>query len=85
MTVAGLSIRAVGDASFGPGAFFPLLDRFFGTYQLPHGQWSREYDIENHPVPPGYWRQFVYPLRSKKMPQAAADPKGGQISAAIEV
>lgn len=41
---------------------FPLLDRMFGTYHLPAGEWPSAYGIENHPVPQGYWRQFLYPF-----------------------
>jgi sterol desaturase/sphingolipid hydroxylase (fatty acid hydroxylase superfamily) len=41
---------------------FPLLDRLFGTYHLPRGQWPQGYGIEGHPVPTSYWRQFLYPF-----------------------
>jgi sterol desaturase/sphingolipid hydroxylase (fatty acid hydroxylase superfamily) len=41
---------------------FPVLDRLFGTYHLPPGQWPQGYGIEGNPVPRGYWRQFWYPL-----------------------
>jgi sterol desaturase/sphingolipid hydroxylase (fatty acid hydroxylase superfamily) len=42
---------------------FPLFDRLFGTYHLPDGAWPRGYGIEGHPVPQGYWKQFLYPFR----------------------
>lgn len=45
---------------------FPLLDRLFGTYYLPKGQWPQGYGIDGHPVPAGYWRQFLYPFRRRK-------------------
>lgn len=41
---------------------FPLLDRLFGTYHLPSGQWPSGYGIEGHPVPKSYLRQFMYPF-----------------------
>jgi sterol desaturase/sphingolipid hydroxylase (fatty acid hydroxylase superfamily) len=41
---------------------FPLLDRLFGTYYLPEGRWPSGYGINQHPVPSGYVRQFVYPF-----------------------
>ncbi len=42
---------------------FPLYDRLFGTYHMPD-QWPSGYGIGGHPVPQGYWRQFLYPFRS---------------------
>ncbi len=44
---------------------FPLLDRLFGTFHLPAGQWPQAYGIEGHPVPKRYWRQFMYPFNRK--------------------
>lgn len=41
---------------------FPLLDRLFGTYYLPRGEWPVGYGIEGHPVPRSYWKQFLYPF-----------------------
>jgi len=34
---------------------FPWLDKLFGTYYMP----------PNHPVPNGYWKQFLYPFKRK--------------------
>jgi sterol desaturase/sphingolipid hydroxylase (fatty acid hydroxylase superfamily) len=43
---------------------FPLLDRVFGTHHLPEdGRWPEGYGIGGHPVPKGYWRQFLHPFR----------------------
>jgi sterol desaturase/sphingolipid hydroxylase (fatty acid hydroxylase superfamily) len=42
---------------------FPFLDRLFGTYHLPDGQWPDGYGVAGHPVPKGYWSQFLYPFR----------------------
>jgi len=44
---------------------FPLLDRVFGTYHLPKGEWPKGYGIAGHPVPKGYWNQFWYPFRKR--------------------
>ncbi|MDB5384971.1 MAG: Fatty acid hydroxylase superfamily protein [Planctomycetaceae bacterium] len=44
----------------------PLYDYLFGTYYLPGKQWPTGYGISGHPVPEGYFRQFVYPFRRKK-------------------
>lgn len=41
---------------------FPLLDRVFGTYHLPKGQWPTGYGVEGHPVPRSYIAQFFYPF-----------------------
>ena len=46
---------------------FPLFDRLFGTYHLPpDGSWPAGYGIDKHPVPKGYFRQFLYPFKRKK-------------------
>lgn len=46
---------------------FPWLDRLFGTHHMPEkNRWPEGYGIQNHPVPKGYWQQFLYPFRRKK-------------------
>jgi sterol desaturase/sphingolipid hydroxylase (fatty acid hydroxylase superfamily) len=46
---------------------FPLYDILFGTHHMPENQrWPEGYGIKNHPVPKGYWRQFLYPFQRKK-------------------
>lgn len=45
---------------------FPVLDMIFGTYHMPEDRWPEGYGIGGHPVPKGYWRQFLYPFKSKK-------------------
>ncbi len=42
---------------------FPMFDRLFGTFHLPEGKWPQGYGIGGHPVPLGYWKQFLYPFR----------------------
>lgn len=42
---------------------FPIIDRLFGTHHMPEGRWPKGYGIQGHPVPKGYWRQFLYPFR----------------------
>jgi sterol desaturase/sphingolipid hydroxylase (fatty acid hydroxylase superfamily) len=42
---------------------FPLYDWLFGTYYMPEKKWPSGYGIEGHPVPNGYWAQFLYPFR----------------------
>ncbi|WP_146855486.1 sterol desaturase family protein [Brevifollis gellanilyticus] len=43
---------------------FPLLDRLFGTYHMPEdGRWPEGYGIKGHPVPKGYWKQFLHPFK----------------------
>ena len=42
---------------------FPVYDRLFGTHHMPDGRWPKSYGIEGHPVPNGYWQQFLYPFR----------------------
>lgn len=45
---------------------FPLYDRLFGTYHMPKDRWPKGYGIGGHPVPNGYWKQFLYPFRRSK-------------------
>ena len=42
---------------------FPFLDRLFGTHHLPGKTWPSGYGVGGHPVPDGYWNQFMYPLK----------------------
>ena len=42
---------------------FPFLDKLFGTYHLPDGQWPNGYGVQGHPVPKGYWKQILYPFQ----------------------
>jgi len=65
----GLEAEAV-DKNF--AIHFPLLDRLFGTYHLPEGRWPKDYGVPEE-VPPGYWRQFLYPFRRRSAPSAPED------------
>ena len=67
----GLEAEAV-DKNF--AIHFPLLDRMFGTYHMPPGRWPENYGVPET-VPPGYFRQFLYPF-VRKQPKAgdAANP-----------
>jgi sterol desaturase/sphingolipid hydroxylase (fatty acid hydroxylase superfamily) len=43
---------------------FPVLDKLFGTHHMPEdGRWPSGYGIGGHPVPKGYWKQFLHPFR----------------------
>lgn len=43
---------------------FPLFDKLFGTHHMPeNGRWPSGYGIGGHPVPKGYWQQFLHPFR----------------------
>lgn len=42
---------------------FPMFDKLFGTYYMPKNQWPSGYGIGGHPVPQGYWQQFLYPFK----------------------
>ena len=41
----------------------PWLDKIFGTYYAPAGEWPKEYGIAGNPVPEGYIAQLAYPVR----------------------
>jgi sterol desaturase/sphingolipid hydroxylase (fatty acid hydroxylase superfamily) len=45
---------------------FPWLDRLFGTHHMPKDRWPEGYGIGGHPVPSGYWQQFLHPFRRGK-------------------
>jgi lathosterol oxidase len=42
---------------------FPWIDRLFGTYHMPRGEWPPETGIEGDPVPPEFSRQLIWPFR----------------------
>ncbi len=50
---------------------FPFLDKLFGTYYGPEGAWPAGYGIEGNPVPDGFAKQLVYPVRPGKRSGAA--------------
>ncbi len=58
----GLEREAI-DVNF--AIHFPLLDKLFGTLYLPKDAWPTGYGIGGHPVPQGYWQQFLYPFRKR--------------------
>lgn len=45
---------------------FPWIDRLFGSYYAPSGQWPSGYGIEGHPVPEGFLQQWSDPFRHRK-------------------
>lgn len=45
---------------------FPVIDMMFGTFHMPENRWPEGYGIEGHPVPKGFWKQFLYPFVSSK-------------------
>ena len=40
----------------------PVIDRIFGTYHMPPGEWPEAYGITNSAVPEGYGAQLVFPF-----------------------
>lgn len=43
----------------------PLIDRLFGSYYAPAGEWPEAYGIASNPVPEGYVDQAVWPFTSR--------------------
>ncbi|MEO8504558.1 MAG: sterol desaturase family protein [Acidobacteriota bacterium] len=41
----------------------PVIDRIFGTFHGPAGEWPAGYGIVGNPVPEGYLAQLAYPVR----------------------
>ena len=42
---------------------FPFIDRLFGTYHLPKDAWPESYGLIGSSMPPGFFRQFVFPFK----------------------
>jgi len=62
---------------------FAMLDYIFGTWHFPKGIWPEGYGIKNHPVPSGYWQQFLFPFRGasnsdERSGADATEPSGGE-------
>jgi lathosterol oxidase len=55
----GAEVAAI-DKNF--AVHLPWIDRMFGTYYAPAGQWPAEYGIAGNPVPEGYLAQMAYPV-----------------------
>jgi lathosterol oxidase len=52
----------------------PLIDWLFGTFFLPGRRWPSSYGlVDSTPMPPGYVRQFVHPLRRGATPPPVRD------------
>lgn len=56
--------RAAWDKNF--AVHFPWIDRLFGTWYGPPGQWPSGYGIDGDPVPDGFGRQLIYPVRPER-------------------
>ena len=56
---------------------FPFLDRLFGTHHLPKEEWPEGYGIAGHPVPVGYWQQFLHPFRKNRTEQGKSETSTG--------
>jgi sterol desaturase/sphingolipid hydroxylase (fatty acid hydroxylase superfamily) len=50
-----------GDTNF--AGLLPVVDVVFGTAHLPRGAWPHRYGVDDGPVPSGYVRQLVQPVR----------------------
>lgn len=57
---------------------FPVLDRLFGTLHWPRSVWPGGYGIGGHPVPTGYWPQFLYPFRRRQQTPETSPPPAGE-------
>jgi lathosterol oxidase len=40
----------------------PFIDKLFGTYHLPKDAWPERYGLIDNAVPPGFFRQLIYPF-----------------------
>lgn len=52
--------RSAHDKNF--AVHFPWIDRIFGSYHAPAGEWPSEVGLEDISFPNGYLKQFFYPF-----------------------
>ncbi len=52
---------------------FPWIDKLFGTYYAPRGEWPEAVGLDDAAFPVGYVRQLLYPFRHDPLTEA---PKG---------
>jgi sterol desaturase/sphingolipid hydroxylase (fatty acid hydroxylase superfamily) len=50
----------------------PWIDRLFGTYYAPEGQWPRYYGLGDEHAPLTWGAQFVWPFRRRKASQGVS-------------
>jgi len=43
----------------------PWLDRLFGSYHMPPGEWPARYGIAGKPIPENYFRQLAFPFQGR--------------------
>ncbi len=48
----------------------PVIDRLFGTSYFPEGRWPDAYGLDGPPVPDGWVRQLLWPLRGREAREA---------------
>ena len=44
---------------------FPWIDRLFGTYHMPEGEWPTETGIDNDGLPAEFSSQLIWPFRRR--------------------
>lgn len=57
---------------------FPVIDMVFGTFHMPEDRWPDGYGISGHPVPKGFFRQFLYPFVREKPSGESAEQDGDE-------
>ena len=69
--------RAAVDKNF--AVHTPVWDALFGTYYLPD-RWPGQYGLSGgRPVPSGWWRQFVHPVRREDASSSTAREEGTRV------
>ena len=58
--------HAVTPADRNFAVHFPWIDRLFGTFHLPRGEWPARMGVSGDPVPEGFAVQLLYPLRNRR-------------------
>jgi sterol desaturase/sphingolipid hydroxylase (fatty acid hydroxylase superfamily) len=49
---------------------FPFIDLVFGTFHMPPGRLPERFGILGDDVPPGLWRQLLYPFKAPSRPSS---------------
>ena len=61
-----------GMANFAPT--FPVFDLIFGTFYMPEGELPDRYGVDDVSFPESFGAQLLYPFRTQKEPEGAANP-----------
>jgi sterol desaturase/sphingolipid hydroxylase (fatty acid hydroxylase superfamily) len=65
-----------GSSNFAPT--FAFYDVMFGTFYMPEGRLPQTFGTDDHHFPEGYFKQLIYPFKSRPEADVAAAPEVAQ-------